>query len=71
MTKGRVVATVVVDLCYPYDMPVEKARKILSDTYVEDIKAKLTDGLSFKHETVNVHGQYADLYRVPDEMEDE
>ncbi len=64
MTKGRIVATVVIDLCYPYDMPVKKAK-----TFIKDMKAKLTNGFSLKHETVNVYVQYADLYHVPTEDE--
>ena len=75
MIKGRYVATVTIDFHMPGNLenvfPMEAAKKYLINDYAEVIKEIIEDRCDTSYQSVDVHQQYADLYHVPNDMEDE
>lgn len=76
MIKGRYVATVTIDFNYPDDWAengsqFEKLKKWLNTNADDNLRKIIEDGCSSDYDVVDVQRQYADLYHVPDETEDE
>ena len=74
MIKGRYVATVTIDFHIPGNLktvfPMNAAKKYLINDYAEVIK-KIIEDRCESYQSVDVQRQYADLYHVPNDMEDE
>lgn len=76
MIKGRYVATVTIDFCYPDNvtrgLQLDEMKKRLIANADNTMRKIIKDGCGSDCEIVDVQRQYADLYHVPeDEMEDE
>lgn len=74
MIKGKYVATVTIDFRFPDDLKcpsLEEMKKRLIINADSTLQRIIEDECSFDFETVDIQRQYADLYHVPDEMEDE
>lgn len=75
MIKGRYVATVTIDFNYPEDwtngLSIDKWKKWLSTDADAKLRRVIEDKCSSDYDIVDVQRQYADLYHVPDETEDE
>lgn len=75
MIKGRYVATVTIDFNYPDDwikgLSIDKWKKWLSTDADANLRRIIEDKCSSDYDVVDVQRQYADLYHVPDETEDE
>lgn len=74
MIKGRYVAMVTIDFRFPDDLKcpsLEEMKKRLIINADSTLQRIIEDECSSDFETVDVQRQYADLYHVPDEMEDE
>lgn len=75
MLKGRYVATVTIDFNYPDDLlekfTFEDIKKRLIFNTENSLRMIIEDECSSDYDIVDVRRQYADLYHVPDETEDE
>lgn len=75
MIKGRYVATVTIDFNYPDDLlekfTFEDIKKRLIFNTENSLRMIIEDECSSDYDIVDVQRQYADLYIVTDEMEDE
>lgn len=75
MIKGRYVATVTIDFNYPDDLlekfTFEDIKKRLIISTENSLRMIIEDVCSSDYDVVDVQRQYADLYQVPDETEDE
>lgn len=75
MIKGRYVATVTIDFNLPDDLanglPIDELKKRLIVNADNTLRRIVEDGCDSDRETVDIQQQYADLYIVTDEMEDE
>lgn len=79
MIKGRYVATVTIDYNYPddwtkgysIDYSIDKLKKWLITDADANLRRIIEDKCSSDYDVVDVQRQYADLYHVPDETEDE
>lgn len=74
MIKGRYVAMVTIDFRFPDDLKcpsLEEMKKRLIINADSTLQRIIEDECGSDFETVDVQRQYADLYHVPDEMEDE
>ena len=75
MIKGRYVATVTIDFNYPDDLlekfTFEDIKKRLIFNTENSLRMIIEDECSSDYDIVDVRRQYADLYHVPDETEDE
>ena len=75
MIKGRYVATVTINFRYPDDLlekfTFEDIKKRLIISTENSLRMIIEDACSSDYDIVDVQRQYADLYQVPDEMEDE
>lgn len=74
MIKGRYVATVTIDFRVPDDLKcpsLEEMKKRLIINADSTLQRIIEDECSSDFETVDVQRQYADLYHVPNDMEDE
>lgn len=75
MIKGRYVATLTIDFNYPDDLlekfTFEDIKKRLIFNTENSLRTIIEDECSSDYDIVDVRRQYADLYIVTDEMEDE
>ena len=75
MLKGRYVATVTINFRYPDDLlekfTFEDIKKRLIFNTENSLRMIIEDECSSDYDIVDVQRQYADLYIVTDEMEDE
>lgn len=75
MIKGRYVATVTINFRYPDDLlekfTFEDIKKRLIISTENSLRMIIEDACSSDYDIVDVQRQYADLYQVPDETEDE
>lgn len=76
MIKGRYVAMVTIDFRFPDDLKcasLEEMKKNLIINADTVLKSIIEDECDCKNVDIHidVQRQYADLYHVPDEMEDE
>lgn len=75
MIKGRYVATLTIDFNYPDDLlekfTFEDIKKRLIFNTENSLRTIIEDECSSDYDIVDVQRQYADLYHVPDETEDE
>lgn len=76
MTKGRYVATLIIDLCIPDDarktetalLPIDKIRDKMCNKLTPALKELIEDELG-QYITAQVVQQLADVYEVPEEEE--